>query len=174
MQIFRCRKLPLVTAFRQRRFVECRPDAREERELHVAIEFERALGLVLDRLHDLGLIVIGIECCGDIRCDRAQYNDHCEQWPNDKPDDFSHCRFAFRAIGDPRSNKTHGPAQLYGAGEGNRTLVCSLGSCRSTIELHPPYAGFYRETRKRNDHRGAEATFDSNLQNYLPMAYNAY
>jgi hypothetical protein len=25
----------------------------------------------------------------------------------------------------------------FGAGEGNRTLVCSLGSCRSTIELHP-------------------------------------
>ena len=25
----------------------------------------------------------------------------------------------------------------YGAGEGNRTLVCSLGSCRSTIELRP-------------------------------------
>ena len=25
----------------------------------------------------------------------------------------------------------------HGAGEGNRTLVCSLGSCRSTIELHP-------------------------------------
>jgi hypothetical protein len=24
-----------------------------------------------------------------------------------------------------------------GAGEGNRTLVVSLGSCRSTIELHP-------------------------------------
>ena len=24
-----------------------------------------------------------------------------------------------------------------GAGEGDRTLVCSLGSCRSTIELHP-------------------------------------
>ena len=24
-----------------------------------------------------------------------------------------------------------------GAGEGNRTPVCSLGSCRSTIELHP-------------------------------------
>ena len=23
------------------------------------------------------------------------------------------------------------------AGEGNRTLVCSLGSCRSAIELHP-------------------------------------
>ena len=27
--------------------------------------------------------------------------------------------------------------QVFGAGEGNRTLVCSLGSCRSTIELHP-------------------------------------
>ncbi len=27
--------------------------------------------------------------------------------------------------------------QNSGAGEGNRTLVCSLGSCRSTIELHP-------------------------------------
>jgi pilus assembly protein FimV len=26
---------------------------------------------------------------------------------------------------------------MGGAGEGNRTLVCSLGSCRSTIELHP-------------------------------------
>jgi hypothetical protein len=24
-----------------------------------------------------------------------------------------------------------------GAGEGNRTLVCSLGSCRSAIELRP-------------------------------------
>ncbi len=26
-----------------------------------------------------------------------------------------------------------------GAGEGNRTLVCSLGSCRSAIELHPHF-----------------------------------
>ena len=26
---------------------------------------------------------------------------------------------------------------VTGAGEGNRTLVCSLGSCRSAIELHP-------------------------------------
>ena len=25
-----------------------------------------------------------------------------------------------------------------GAGEGNRTLVCSLEDCRSTIELRPP------------------------------------
>src|SRR6266536_110977 len=27
--------------------------------------------------------------------------------------------------------------KALGAGEGNRTLVCSLGSCRSTIELRP-------------------------------------
>ncbi len=26
----------------------------------------------------------------------------------------------------------------FGAGEGNRTLVSSLGSSHSTIELHPP------------------------------------
>ena len=29
-----------------------------------------------------------------------------------------------------------------GAGEGNRTLVCSLGSCRSAIELHPREPAF--------------------------------
>jgi hypothetical protein len=28
---------------------------------------------------------------------------------------------------------------VVGAGEGNRTLVCSLGSCRSTIELRPQF-----------------------------------
>src|SRR3978361_1727935 len=28
-------------------------------------------------------------------------------------------------------------AVVHGAGEGNRTLVCSLGSCRSAIELRP-------------------------------------
>src|ERR1700674_4027284 len=27
----------------------------------------------------------------------------------------------------------------FGAGEGNRTLVCSLGSCHSTIELRPHF-----------------------------------
>src|ERR1043166_2073853 len=27
--------------------------------------------------------------------------------------------------------------RMAGAGEGNRTPVCSLGSCRSAIELHP-------------------------------------
>ena len=31
-------------------------------------------------------------------------------------------------------------AGRLGAGEGNRTLVCSLGSCRSTIELRPRFA----------------------------------
>jgi hypothetical protein len=29
-----------------------------------------------------------------------------------------------------------------GAGEGNRTLVCSLEDCRSTIELRPPALRF--------------------------------
>src|SRR5881227_4298081 len=29
------------------------------------------------------------------------------------------------------------PIKKKSAGEGNRTPVCSLGSCRSTIELHP-------------------------------------
>src|SRR5258708_3744495 len=28
-------------------------------------------------------------------------------------------------------------SRKFGAGEGNRTLVCSLGSCRSAIELRP-------------------------------------
>src|SRR6476660_6770766 len=38
-----------------------------------------------------------------------------------------------------------------GAGEGNRTLVCSLGSCRSTIELRPRTPDFTRSliTRPR-------------------------
>src|SRR5205823_2107591 len=31
----------------------------------------------------------------------------------------------------------HGTDGRAGAGEGDRTLVCSLGSCRSTIELRP-------------------------------------
>src|SRR5258708_40256857 len=33
-----------------------------------------------------------------------------------------------------------------GAGEGNRTLVCSLGSCRSTIELRPHISSFHAVT----------------------------
>ena len=37
--------------------------------------------------------------------------------------------------------------RCFGAGEGNRTLVCSLGSCRSTIELHPQNAGGRERTR---------------------------
>ena len=32
-----------------------------------------------------------------------------------------------------------GVAGEIGAGDGNRTHVCSLGSCRSTIELHPRF-----------------------------------
>ena len=37
------------------------------------------------------------------------------------------------------------PLKINGAGEGNRTLVCSLEDCRSTIELRPP-ARFALET----------------------------
>ncbi len=33
--------------------------------------------------------------------------------------------------------RAHRASKSRGAGEGNRTLVCSLGSCRSAIELHP-------------------------------------
>src|SRR4051812_17582054 len=36
-----------------------------------------------------------------------------------------------------------GRVACAGAGEGNRTLVCSLGSCRSAIELHPRAPRFY-------------------------------
>ena len=32
---------------------------------------------------------------------------------------------------------------MTGAGDGDRTHVCSLGSCRSTIELHPRGCAFY-------------------------------
>ena len=44
--------------------------------------------------------------------------------------DYTTARAAFAAKKDEASKKV-------GAGEGNRTLVCSLGSCRSTIELRP-------------------------------------
>src|SRR5215472_14976596 len=36
-----------------------------------------------------------------------------------------------------RCKTFHKNRLTIGAGEGNRTLVCSLGSCRSTIELRP-------------------------------------
>jgi hypothetical protein len=43
--------------------------------------------------------------------------------------------------------------RAIGAGEGNRTLVCSLGSCRSTIELHPrgeaDSSGFRKDASRR-------------------------
>src|ERR1700722_3988496 len=39
----------------------------------------------------------------------------------------------------------------FGAGEGNRTLVCSLGSCRSTIELRPHVPSFSRDPTVRQD-----------------------
>lgn len=36
------------------------------------------------------------------------------------------------------TERVMGKLRGHGAGDGNRTHVCSLGSCRSTIELHPP------------------------------------
>ena len=44
-------------------------------------------------------------------------------------------------------------ANKYGAGEGNRTLVCSLGSCRSTIELHPRILYQYINVLEKVGHR---------------------
>src|SRR6185312_11532631 len=41
-----------------------------------------------------------------------------------------------------------------GAGEGNRTLVCSLGSCRSTIELRPRRQGLSTAFAKCQASRG--------------------
>ena len=38
---------------------------------------------------------------------------------------------------------------IAGAGEGNRTLVCSLGSCRSTIELRPRAPTIANDGRQR-------------------------
>jgi hypothetical protein len=50
---------------------------------------------------------------------------------------------------------------MAGAGEGNRTLVVSLGSCCSTIELHPRterYLSRFLRWRKRAGHAaGARA-----------------
>src|SRR5215470_20358080 len=43
---------------------------------------------------------------------------------------------------NPRQHHHRKIGQSVGAGEGNRTLVCSLGSCRSTIELRPRYYFF--------------------------------
>ena len=53
-------------------------------------------------------------------------------------------RMSFIARARPEDERGNGNPTLRseflraGAGEGNRTLVCSLGSCRSTIELRPP------------------------------------
>jgi hypothetical protein len=57
-------------------------------------------------------------------------------------------------IGPPAETRKTAKA---GAGEGNRTLVCSLGSCRSTIELRPraatiANAGSRRQARSRGRH----------------------
>jgi hypothetical protein len=52
------------------------------------------------------------------------------------------------------------------AGEGNRTLALSLGSSRSTIELHP-HQDLYAETRSRMRQRATHAGNDSTATNKL-------
>ena len=47
----------------------------------------------------------------------------------------------------PDPQKDRRCRRSVGAGEGNRTLVCSLGSCRSTIELRP-HSGCSRTGRR--------------------------
>jgi hypothetical protein len=57
------------------------------------------------------------------------------------------------ALRSAESLDSHTPefarSNCAGAGEGNRTLVCSLGSCRSTIELRPPKASHYHAGGQR-------------------------
>src|SRR3546814_20971310 len=50
--------------------------------------------------------------------------------------------------------------ESYGAGEGNRTLVVSLGSFCSAIELHPRLANTYKELRPVQACRGCLASRD--------------
>ena len=54
-----------------------------------------------------------------------------------------------------------------GAGDGNRTHVSSLGSCSSTIELHPPHAKVYEV-------RSATATSDPYALMELPRMSQAH
>ena len=72
-------KLLLAAKLRQRRFAEDRAYAREQRQLDVAIQLERALGLFLHRLHNLRLVLIGIESRRDIRAGRDQQDNDTRQ-----------------------------------------------------------------------------------------------
>ena len=60
----------------------------------------------------------------------------CRSRPRRSCQSPGRCRF-----GGAGGEGAPGPGFRAGAGEGNRTLVCSLGSCRSTIELHPRGGG---------------------------------
>jgi hypothetical protein len=62
-----------------------------------------------------------------------------------------------------------------GAGDGNRTHVCSLGSCRSTIELHPHPAGLVAQaavfvSRCFRPETGALIFRDSSVYDERPAA----
>ena len=83
-------------------------------------------GKVVASRHDLRRLAHDFVSCCASRCARVVA----------KPVDIA------SASGDQRTGglcpAVSGGLQRFGAGEGNRTLVCSLGSCRSTIELRPP------------------------------------
>ena len=63
-----------------------------------------------------------------------------------------------------------------GAGEGNRTLVCSLGSCRSTIELHPRAQGlilYHGPLQPQQTHSAARAAAGASPSFTPRTAYSA-
>jgi hypothetical protein len=78
---------------------------------------------------------------------------------------------------DRRSRDTRSAWAPYylkrpGAGEGNRTLVCSLGSCRSTIELHPRRPALFTSARRDHAIRPQELML-SNYERDTHVAFEA-
>src|SRR5258708_40363664 len=69
------------------------------------------------------LLLIGLREAGNLRNGLFERSD---RWSN-----LAHSRSQKSRIWLVRRSRK------FGAGEGNRTLVCSLGSCRSAIELRP-------------------------------------
>src|SRR3954468_17460874 len=64
------------------------------------------------------------------------------------------------------ATELHGPNTVYGAGEGNRTLVVSLEGFCSTIELHPP-------ARPRCRRAWRASTHGHGLTAAKPLPYHA-
>jgi hypothetical protein len=75
-----------------------------------------------------------------------------ELWTGSKPNEQPLKDFQAKS-----ETKKTTKSREFGAGEGNRTLVVSLGSFCSTIELHPRPALFAAKAVKRQDGRGQAA-----------------